>query len=457
MTAAQLLKQTRENFIPLNVTLVERRGAIGEGVAYGTRDLLHLLNVPAGRMSAWPDRPDDFLKWVQTHKRPATASDFLPRQWYGEYVRETVLTTAENASPSGQLNVVLDEVRRVAHRPDQGWLVHLGWGSSIQADAVVLAVGHRPPDDPIGQRWSGPRTRYIVDPWRPLALDVVGPHENVVILGSGLSAVDAVLTLTRTQRDASITMISRRGLLPQSHAPAPLAPVDLKPTIEEILSRPEGVRAVELSRRLRKLTRELASQGIDWRSVVDGLRPYTVQLWRSMSLQERRRFIRHLRPFWEIHRHRMAIGIAKQFRELHDSDQANAIAGRVVSAIGSETGVELMIEQRHAKNPLALKTDWVINCTGPSPTNIAAANPAIGSLLVDGWLRADPLMLGLDVSENGQAIKRDGSIANDLYVVGTLRKAQDWESTAVPELRVQAADVATQLLKRLFNRQSKPK
>lgn len=450
MTAAHLLKQAREKFVPVKVTLVERRGAIGEGVAYGTRDLRHLLNVPAGRMSAWPDRPDDFLKWAQANKGSAAAGDFLPRQWYGEYVRETVLSAAENASPSGQLNVMLDEVRRVAHRPDQGWLVHLGWGASIQADAVVLAVGHRPPDDPIGQRWSGPRTRYLVDPWRPLALDVIDPQDEVVILGSGLSAVDAVLTLTHVPRKASITMISRRGLLPQAHAPAPLRPVDLKGTVEQCLNKAGGLRAVELSRKIRALTRELATQGIDWRSVVDGLRPHTVALWRGMSLQEKRRFVRHLRPFWEIHRHRMALAIAHQFGELHDTDQAHFIAGRVVSAQGSETGVELVVEQRHAKHRLALHAAWVINCTGPAPSNIAAANPAVGSLLVDGWLRSDALMLGLDVSEHGQAMGRDGGTVDGLFVVGTLRKAQDWESTAVPELRVQAADVATQLLKSLY-------
>ena len=150
MAAAQTLRRARQAGLTVKVVLVERRGAIGEGLAYSTRESAHLLNVPAGRMSAWPDRPDDFVQWASRRHGEVRPTDFLPRQWYGEYVRESLLSTAEEAGESAKLAVVFDEVRRVARHPSGGWMVHLARETSLRAEAVILTVGHRPPSDPIG-------------------------------------------------------------------------------------------------------------------------------------------------------------------------------------------------------------------------------------------------------------------------------------------------------------------
>ena len=452
MTAAQLLRSAGAAGAKLRVVIVERRGAVGEGLAYGTREINHLLNVPAGRMSAWPDQPDHFLQWARARDPKVRPEQFLPRQWYGEYVRETLLAAASEAGRSVELSVRFDEVRRVARRPDGGWLVHLAHGTSMTADAVVLAIGHRPPSDAIGKRWSGPRTRLIADPWRPFAMNPVKPDEPVVVLGAGLTAVDAVLSLAHPNRTAPITILSRRGLLPQSHAATPLTPVDLKPMAAELMAAPGGVRALELFRRLRATVRELAPKGVDWRSVVDGLRPHTAALWQAMPAAERRRFIERLRPFWEVHRHRMALSIGERFGELRDCDWVSVVAGRVVSAQSDGNDVRIAVAQRGTNRLLEIDAAWVINCTGPAPSNSAAANPAIGSLLVDRWLRPDELGLGLDTTAEGNAVSGDGREVPDLFVVGTLRKPLFWESTAVPELRAQAAAVAERALAQVTRR-----
>ncbi len=158
MTAAQILRRAAEAATAVCVVLIERRGAVGEGLAYGTRETCHLLNVPAGKMSAWPDRPDDFVHWAAERRRAIEPTEFLPRQWFGEYVRDTLLAAAHDARATAEFTVVLDEVRRVARHPAGGWMIHLGREASLCADAVVLAVGHRPPSDPAGLHWSGPRT-----------------------------------------------------------------------------------------------------------------------------------------------------------------------------------------------------------------------------------------------------------------------------------------------------------
>jgi uncharacterized NAD(P)/FAD-binding protein YdhS len=452
MAAAQTLRRARQAALTVEVVLIERRGAIGEGLAYSTRDSAHLLNVPAGRMSAWPDRPDDFVRWASRVHGEVRPTDFLPRQWYGEYVRESLLNTAEKAGEAANLAVVFDEVRHVARHPSGGWMVHLARGPSLRADAVILTVGHRPPSDPIGKRWSGPRTRFIADPWRPFATNVVGPDEAAVVLGSGLTAVDTVLSLSQQPRRAPITLVARHGLLPHAHASGPLLPVDLTPMVSELVAAPGGVRAQRLLRLLRRKVRELAATGADWRCVVDGLRPHTARLWQSMPPAERRQFLVRLRPFWEVHRHRMALAVAENFQALLARGEVRLVAGCVESAQAEADVVRLVLRQRGGDRLIESDTSWVINCTGPLPSNSVESNPVIGSLLISGMLRPDELSLGIETTLTGNAIAADGREVADLYLVGTLRKSTDWESTAVPELRNQAAAAAEGVLGLLAQR-----
>ncbi len=383
-------------------------------------------------------------------------TDFLPRQWYGEYVRQSLLTTAEEAGDSAKLAVVFDEVRRVARHPAGGWMVHLAREPSMPAEAVVLTVGHRPPSDPIGARWSGPRTRFIADPWRPFAMNVVGPDEPAVVLGCGLTAVDTVLSLSQQPRRAPITLVSRNGLVPLAHAATPIPPVDLTAMVSDLVDVPGGVRARTLLHQLRSTVRELSVTGGNWRSVVDGLRPHTALLWRSMTPAERQRFLTRLRPFWEVHRHRMALTVAEQFRALVDRGDVRLVAGRVDSARAADEVVKVVVRQRGGDRLLETEASWVINCTGPLPSNSVESNPVIGSLLVSGVLRPDELLLGIETTPEGHAIDADGREVPDLFLVGTLRKSTDWESTAVPELRNQAAAAAEGVLGLLADRVRRP-
>ncbi len=436
MTAAQLLRQSVG--LPLRVILAERRGAVGEGVAYGARDACLRLNVPAGRMSAWPDEPDDFVRWASRAYGPVRPDEFLPRQWYGEYVRESLLRSGRTAGTEAELSIVLDEVRRVARTPDGAWMVTLGRGAPVRADAVVLAVGHRPPNDPLQAVWSGPRARFIADPWRPMALHAIGPDDPVVMLGSGLTAVDVVVSLAESGRTAPVTMISRRGLAPQPHLPG-IAPVDMA-----------DLRSVSTVRQLvRRVRRAVAEGPQDWRAFVDGIRPHTAAIWQGLPTRERRRFLAHVRQFWEVHRHRMPQAVAERFATLRAAKLVTLMPGRVTAAAAGESAVRLTVCCRSGGTPIDLDAAWVINCTGPSPSNTPESNPAIGSLLIQDELVVDPLRLGVVTGPDGQACRADGSTVDGLFVVGTLRKPDLWESTAVPELRAQAAAAAASIVERL--------
>jgi|SRR5579864_566317 len=446
MSAAQILRQAATHGAALRVVLIERQGAVGEGLAYATRDSVHLLNVAAGRMSAWPDRPNDFVDWASRRYRAVNPGEFLPRQWYGEYVRETLTAVAQEAESNADLKVVFDEVRRLVRHPDGRWMISFAHGPSLAADGVVLAIGHRPPSDPIGRLWNGPRERFIADPWKPFAANAIQGDEPVVILGSGLTAVDTVLTLAQRPRTAPITLISRRGLLPLAHATAPRPPVDLGPLVGEFLRRPGELRALFLARLLRKKARTVTAEGGDWRSVIDGVRPHTARLWQALAVNERRQFLTRLRPFWEVHRHRMAPEVARRFHELLACKAVRVVAGSIASAAAEPDAVRLYVRERGDERLIEISAGWVINCTGPTASNSADSNPAIGSLIVHGYVRADALSLGLETTANGNAIDGMGNVVNNLLIVGTLRKPLLWESTAVPELREQAARAAEQIV-----------
>jgi uncharacterized NAD(P)/FAD-binding protein YdhS len=222
----------------------------------------------------------------------------------------------------------------------------------------------------------------------------------------------------------------------------------MQPLVAELLAAEGGMRLKTLFNRLRRMVRDTAASGQDWRGIVDGLRPHTATLWQALSLPERRKFLSKLRPYWEVHRHRMALGVAEQFEALRDQGLVRIIAGSVASAQADED-VRLYVRERGQERLLEVRANWVINCTGPSASNSAESNPAIGSLLVHGCVRPDELGLGLDTASDGNAIDADGHVASDLFVVGTLRKPSLWESTAVPELRNQAAAVADLVVSRV--------
>jgi uncharacterized NAD(P)/FAD-binding protein YdhS/predicted metal-dependent enzyme (double-stranded beta helix superfamily) len=444
MTAAQLLNQANLSRFPLHVILVERQGAIGEGVAYSTREPIHLLNVPAGKMSAWPEKPLDFLNWIRSRYGLHSVGDFVRRQWYGEYVRATLLKAANEPGATAKLTVLFDEVRRISKRPDNGWMVSFAKSISAASDAVVIAIGHRPPTDPIGRKWSGKKFRFIADPWQPFVANSILPDEPVVILGSSLTAIDTILSLANSPRTAPITLISRRGLIPQVHASHPIPATNLDEMMQHLFQQPFTIN--KLTKCVRDQIDLVTSSGGDWRSVIDGLRPHTAKIWRALPDIQRRRFLSHLRSFWEVHRHRTAVAVADRFESLKEQGLVKIVAGRVSAAQADENGVQMFVRERGDDRAIEIQTSWVINCTGPSASNSSESNPVIGSLLVHDLIQPDLLALGLKTNDDGIAYNAQNELTSNLYIAGTLRKPNSWESTAVPELRVQAAEIADSIL-----------
>ncbi|WP_018348187.1 FAD/NAD(P)-binding protein [Longispora albida] len=403
IVAAHLLR-TRD----ARVVLIEPGPRLGRGLAYGTDDSWHLLNSPASAMSARTGEPDDFVRWCGWQRLPGAPGGFLPRRAYGRYVEATLEDAAE-AHP-GRLEIVHQRALRIA-----GGVVELDNGRSVRSDWVGLALGHSRPAHPAGAPVGSPR--YVPDPWAPGALGGISPGEPVVLLGTGLTAVDVALSLSRRGHYGGIHLLSRHGLMPRAHV-VPAAVVDPMPPL------PEGGHSL---REILRMTRSAAEEAGDWRPVVDALRPRINQLWAWLSPEDRGRFLRHVMRYWEVHRHRMAPVVARAVERLLDSGDLTVTAGQLAGS----TGEAVVLSDGRA-----IPARRVVNCTGPGayPTS-----QLIRSLVTSGQARYDALGLGLDVDGAGMLVGRSGKASARLWAVGPLRRGRWWETTAVPEIRAQAA------------------
>ncbi|MEV4702203.1 FAD/NAD(P)-binding protein [Actinoplanes sp. NPDC049316] len=384
-----------------DVLLVEP-GEPGGGVAYGPARPWHLLNSRAGAMSADPDDPGHFARWSG-----AAPGEFRPRREYGRYLR-TVFDDALAAHP-GRADVRRARAARVLPGPDGGAVV-LDDGTALRADHIVLATG-----GPAVARQRLGHPHYIDDPWRPDVLDDLPPDRPVLLVGTGLTAVDVALTLTADgRRTAPVVAVSRRGLLPLTHTVDAAPPA--APALDDCATLRDVVRAV----------RAAAVEAGDWRPVVDGMRPYLDRLWTALTADDQDAFLRHLARTWECHRHRMAPQVAARVVALREAGLLEIRRGGVAAWPGLADYAA------------------VVNCAGPGRLP-GSAGPLVGGLLQSGLATPGPHHLGLAVDPRGRVVAADGRAHDRLWLIGPLRRGTQWETTAVPEIRAQARSLATDL------------
>jgi uncharacterized NAD(P)/FAD-binding protein YdhS len=432
MLAVELLRRRAGH---LSVVLIERAPVPGRGVAYGTQFEGHLLNVRAKNMSAYADVPDHLVKWAQRHYSSSVKpDDFLPRPIYGQYI-SSQLREANRARPK-DFRCIQDEALSVAPMGNRS-LIRLANGKTVIADKVVLALGNFPPADLQIPGKTPTSSRYVTNPWSGNAFASAAHDKNVLLIGSGLTSVDVTVELRARGFEGTIHMLSRRGLLPQRHAAVPFPPFPTENT-------PRTVRG--LLRLIRLQVKKAEERGSNWRAVVDSLRPVTQQIWRSLPLVEQRRFLRHLRSYWDVHRHRIAERIADQLTLQLRSGQMQMHAGRITEYRECATGVEVTYRERKSGQLTTLLVDRVVNCTGPEGDYRRVSSPLLLELIERNLARPDALSLGLDVADDGAVLDSQGSPSSFLYAVGPLRKGKLWESVAVPELRVQVAELASLLV-----------
>lgn len=441
-SGAALALQLLETGAPgLTIHVAETRPKLGWGIAYGDADPVHILNVPADRMSPWADRPTDFLDWARRHgprlgwpeAAAANGATYLPRRLFGHYIQtrlDEALLRARNAG--GPVLIRHDErVTHVAPEGD-GFRLGLASGSTINAHQVVLATGFSAPAVPFPVEGEG--HRFIADPWAPGALDLIGRDDSVLVIGTGLSMVDVVYSLSHAGHRGPVLAASRHGLLPRIHGHAE----DQPPLLDEDDARRGVVRA------LRKLRRAVAIGRADWRTAMDGLRPIIDRLWRALPEAEQDRFLRHLKPFWEVHRHRMPAQSADLLLERGARGGFTVQAARVERLTVQSDGIEAILRPR-GEPAFSRRFHWVVNCTPPAGP-FADATSLPSRLNVAGLARPDRTGMGLDVWPDGTLVAADGAAVPGLYAIGPLRRGHAIETTAVPHIRPQLEALTALLL-----------
>jgi uncharacterized NAD(P)/FAD-binding protein YdhS len=402
----------------LKAALIDGSGRMGRGIAYSTREPAHVLNVRAEVMSAWPEDLEDFSRKVVAEG--GTPKDFSERRRFGRYMDEVLGEALE----SGQVEPVA-ATAVAAERDGDGWIVTLDDGRSIKARALVLAIGNQDPAPMPFAQGISPR-RFVNNPWGPEARaadeHLAGTDKNVLLIGTGLTAVDHVLALDAHGHHGRITMLSRRGQVPRGHILYDPWPVDAQDV-------PLG-NVLKVWRWLRKR----AGQG-NWRAAVDAMRPHTSMVWRSWDEEQQGRFMRHARPFWDVHRHRIATEVAERMKQLIGNGQLQIAAGRIQSMRETADGVEVDFCARCSGRVETRTFDTVINCTGPLHAMEQTQNPVIRQMLDDTLVAVDRIGIGLKVDESDRAGER-------VWAMGPVTKGNYWEIIAVPDIRGQAARVA---------------
>ncbi|CAN5474059.1 FAD/NAD(P)-binding protein [soil metagenome] len=436
MTAYHLLQQKEKAFA---ITLVEPKTEIALGLAYSTTCDEHLLNVSAAGMSALADEPEHFLNYARSKDASVLAEDFLPRKFFGQYVQELVHGAIAKIDHFHSFTAIHESAIDIAALDsnlvaETRYAVTLSNGAVLPADIVVLALGNLAGKRPA---WlcdlSMESEHYLHDPWNTKAVSSIASTDSVLIVGTGLTAVDKIIELTSKGHSGKLYAVSRHGLLPRPHLDKP----NLHPTQTHLNEVTESTLATF------KLLRH-KSKEMGWRNAVDSFRAITQTWWLGLELVEKRHFMRHLQTYWDVHRHRMAPTISQRIEAFRASDQLRVLSGGIKEMREEKSDgksfVRAVLRQHHGEQE-SITINKVINCTGPQSKLSAIDSPLMANLHKSKMVLADQTGAGISCEPSG-LVKNGNNQPSKIFAIGPMLKAVLLESVAVPELKVQSKNLA---------------
>lgn len=423
LLSIQLLRRATPG---LRIALIERGPSPGRGIAYAESNGDNLLNTRPGDVTLHSDQPDHFARWlagrVDDDGKPYAAHAFVPRRLYGDYLAEQL--AAEAQARPGMLTLLQGEVIDIA-RSTGGLTLALADGGTLRCRLAVLATGHAPP--------SGRDGAFHGDPWSPDALAGLAPDERLLIIGTGLTMADLATTLDARGHRGRIVAMSRRGLLPRSHPALPPAGAHH--------DMPEAFTRGELSARL-KAFRRMVRGGESWSGLMHATRAHNAELWHGLSEAQRRRFLRHLRPWWDVHRHRLPPLVAARIAGLREAGRLEIRRGRIAEITPAPDHVDVAWSAPGTAEITCERFDRVIDCRGPRTDPDSGAR--LARALRDGGLAGvDPLGLSFATDD---ADRVSGPAADRLFALGPPTRGRHWEITAMPDIRRRGTALAERLL-----------
>ena len=442
---------------PLEILLIDPREQVGAGLAHSTPHPDHRLNAADSIHLLYLDAPDHFSAWLRTsgalERDPdavAANGRIYPRRAdFGRYVHAE-LTRYQACNPSGTtIRHITQRAARIASGP-RGFSVSLANGETVDADACVLAVGQGGSHVP---DWLRPYIRHpecVADPWNLPALQRIDPEHHVLILGTGLTTVDVVSTLVSQGHRGPIEAVSRRGMRPASHSPFPPTMPRLQGLMQEVPEfvarhgRPDSVAGIV--RALRADIRRLDPARTSWHALFDDVRDAAHVLWPHLSTPEQLRFLRHLKPWYDVHRFRIPPQSERIVQRAVATGQLAFHGAHVVSVRHGPRGFTVTFRDRGATFVRERSYTALINCTGFDGRLQSLRDPLIRGLAADGMVRSSACGLGVDVDPDSRAIGAEGSRLKGLYVIGPLTGGSLGEASSVPVITRQILQVIPELL-----------
>lgn len=429
-----------------DVLVFEPREAIGKGLAYDTADPSHRINVPAARMSLLPDEPDHFARWLETHdaisgdeqaRRP-DGNVFPRRSVFGDYVHSNLQPLIRDGSVRHVRSMVQEVWKSGGH-----WHITDNGGGKTIADILVIATTHPSPTPPARLAEAlADHPRFIADPTKAGALDIVRTGDRVLVVGNGLTSADVIASLKHQGHSGPILALSRRGLRSRGHAPFPQEPFG------DFLSTPSET-ASGLLARIRTTIRGASKEGLTWHPVLDQVRAQGGTIWKGLSVAERRRIVRHLRAHWDVHRFRIAPQVENVLDEAIAEGRLEILAATITGVRTDGEIIDISIRPRHTATPIDRQFDAVVVTTGPAHGQVLSSQQWLRQLADEGHLHADPAGLGLACNERSEALARDLSPDPSLFIAGPLARGYFGELMGLPQVSEHAVFVAGRILERL--------
>jgi uncharacterized NAD(P)/FAD-binding protein YdhS len=426
LTVLNLIKQSKQQ---LTILWFDAHQNFCKGLAYSTSVNEHLLNVRANNMSLFVDEPDHFVNWLKKYNPIYSSTDFVSRKLFGDYV-QYVFNDLKNTNPLVTIQQIAQEVISV-DKSNGGFEIKTS--AIYHANKLILALGNFLPAHPhsVSKQFITSEN-YFQNAFHDNIANQVKNKKIITIIGSGLTMIDVLSSLSHFNYSEQIQIISPHGYIPQAHFEDPL------PAIAPFIQETTNYNLIELLGLVNQQLKQAAKDGFNSHSVVDAARPYLQNMWLQFSLADKKQFLRHLRHKWGVARHRAPAQSLNTFNQLHDTGKLTLLKGRIFDIIEIPAGFEICytdINQTRQK----IQTELIINCTGPQSDYSQIESPLIKYLIKNRLITPDSIHYGINA-------RKSGKISSNLYTLGPPLKGILWESTAVPEIRRQAKDLAAEII-----------
>lgn len=426
---------------PVRITVVEPAAQLGRGLAYGTNDPDHRINGGFQSHSLDPLDTGHGDRWaaqvglVRSDPEVMTPTGLFPsRRDFARYLSDSFADCAQQNPSDSHLEHCRARVCGLSAH-DGAIRVELSDDARDQpplvADQVVLSTGNPPPSLPSALVPFVDHPAMIGSPWQGARLDQIDPDASVTVMGSSLTSVDVLASLMRRGHRGQITVFSRRGQRPREQRPPEPLPDPLPESwlIDRINGRVPGwlsgvlrkkptVRAVLAA--MRQRIRDGALAGEAWQVGFDELRDVVWQVWPQLPLAEQQRFLRQVRPWYDVHRFRLSPASEALVSPAIASGQIRVLAARLQGLEEStthETGLTVTLAAREGHD-MRIHCDAFINCAGLDVTGEPLAGSLESSLLGSGMLSRHPTGLGFRVDAHHRVLDSEGLANERIRLIG---------------------------------------